>query len=65
MGFVTVAGLAGKVYVPDTDCGGACKKHPCKDCFACQNCGDDRCRLCRGQGPRIGPASVQEGKDAD
>jgi hypothetical protein len=22
------------------------KKHPCPDCYQCQWCSDDRCRLC-------------------
>lgn len=40
-------GIEGKVYIPETE---PCelKKHPCKDCFSCQRCSDDRCRLCRG-----------------
>jgi len=46
MAFVKIPGLAGKLYVPDkkpkTE-----KKHACKDCFACQDCGDDRCQVCR------------------
>ncbi|MDD2736038.1 MAG: hypothetical protein PHF56_19055 [Desulfuromonadaceae bacterium] len=25
------------------------KKHPCSDCFSCQWCSDERCRLCLGQ----------------
>jgi len=65
MGFITIPGLAGKVYVPDTDPDGTCRKHPCQDCFSCQNCGDDRCRICRGQGVRIGPISGKVSKDAD
>ena len=28
------------------------KKFPCPDCRRCQWCGDDRCRLCRGEGCR-------------
>lgn len=23
------------------------KKHPCPDCSFCQECGENRCRLCR------------------
>ena len=30
------------------------KKHTCPDCSFCQWCGDDRCRLCRGEGGRAG-----------
>ncbi len=45
MAFVSVPGLKGKVYVPDESRGGS-KKHPCQDCFSCQQCSDDRCRVC-------------------
>lgn len=45
MPFVTVTGLKGKVYVPQ-ESPESPKKHPCKDCFACQHCSDDRCRVC-------------------
>ena len=27
----------------------AAKKHTCPDCFSCQWCSDERCRLCLGQ----------------
>lgn len=46
MAFVSIPGIPGKVFVPDQD--GRCAKHPCRDCFACQQCSDDRCRVCRG-----------------
>lgn len=46
MAWVTAAGLAGKVYVPD-DTGQAHKKHPCNTCFSCQWCDEIRCRVCR------------------
>jgi len=44
MTFKTFPGIEGKVYVPDVD--DREKKHACPDCFACQRCRDDRCRLC-------------------
>lgn len=50
MPFVKVPGLEGKVYVPQNN-KGCPKKHPCKDCFACDHCSDDRCRVCRMTGP--------------
>jgi hypothetical protein len=25
------------------------KRHRCRDCFVCQNCGEDRCRVCRAR----------------
>ena len=45
MAWQTIPGVTGKVFVPDE--GVKAKKHPCKDCFACQNCGQERCRVCR------------------
>ena len=48
--FVRVPGLSGKVYVPEP-CPAASKKHPCRDCFGCQQCSDERCSLCRSTGP--------------
>ena len=48
MTFVSVPGIKGKVYIPqETD--RSLKKYPCKDCFSCQQCSDDRCRVCRDQ----------------
>ncbi len=46
MPFVSVAGLPGKVYVPEKNPDGE-KKHPCPDCFSCQMCCDTRCAVCR------------------
>jgi hypothetical protein len=46
MAWVHVPGLAGNVYVPD-DTGQVQKKHPCKGCFSCQWCDENRCRVCR------------------
>ena len=45
MAFVSMPGLKGKVYVPEESREGL-KKYPCKDCFSCQQCSDDRCRVC-------------------
>lgn len=50
MPFIMVPGLSGKVYVPEP-CAAASKKHPCRDCFGCQQCSEDRCSLCRDAGP--------------
>ena len=47
MPFVEVPGLKGKVYIPEEH-KGSVKKHPCKDCYSCQLCSDDRCALCLG-----------------
>jgi hypothetical protein len=46
MPFVRIKGMKGKLYIPEGR-EGCCKKHPCQDCFACEQCSDDRCRLCR------------------
>jgi hypothetical protein len=45
MPFVSSELIQGKIFVPEKrlDPG---QKHPCKDCFSCQRCGDDRCQLC-------------------
>jgi len=47
MPFVELPGITGKVYVPE-DLQEGPQKHPCKDCYFCQMCSDDRCRLCLG-----------------
>ena len=47
MPFIRIQGLHGMVFVPEC-CSPDSKKHPCRDCFDCQRCSDDRCRLCRG-----------------
>ncbi len=59
MPFVTVPGLKGKVYVPhkvqESD-----RKHPCKDCYFCQACSDDRCRVCLGPKNRNCKKSIKK-----
>ena len=59
MAFVSVPGIQGKVYVPDQDPRSA--KHPCRDCFACQQCSDDRCRVCRREDGACDPEEGQTG----
>jgi hypothetical protein len=49
MPFVKMPGVTGQVYVPE-EISGNRRKHPCPDCFACQQCSDDRCNVCRSQG---------------
>jgi hypothetical protein len=44
MPFVRIEGEEGLFYVPEDD--GLKKKHPCKDCFCCQWCDDERCAQC-------------------
>ena len=48
MAFVTIPGLKGKVFIPQ-ESDRVYKKKPCKDCFSCQQCSEDRCRVCIGQ----------------
>jgi len=47
MAWQTVPGLKGKVFVPESRSKGK-KKNPCPDCFACQQCSEERCRVCFG-----------------
>ncbi|HOO39413.1 MAG TPA: hypothetical protein PLV78_13925 [Deltaproteobacteria bacterium] len=55
MAFVRMKGVKGLVYVPEENSG--LKKHPCKDCYACQMCSDSRCMLCLKEEPCIKPFS--------
>lgn len=43
--FIRAGSLPGKLYAPEAASG---KKHPCADCFSCQQCSDERCRMCGG-----------------
>ena len=47
MAWIDAPGLAGKVYIPG-NAGQIQKKHPCRACFCCQWCDENRCRVCRG-----------------
>jgi len=60
MAWVNVPGLAGKVYVPE-DAGQVQKKHPCKECFSCQWCDDNRCQVCRNGSAEAGESSSSNG----
>jgi len=51
MPYKPVAGGLGRIYVPAPDTE-APKKHDCKDCFFCQWCVEERCRLCRKKSSR-------------
>jgi len=37
----------GMIYVPE--CTSGMKRNPCPDCFSCQWCGNERCRVCKGK----------------
>ncbi len=45
MPWQTLPGVTGKVFVPEA--AAEAKKHPCADCFNCQKCSQERCRVCR------------------
>lgn len=45
MPFINLPGLSGKIYVPVQETT-SLKKHSCGNCFSCQICSDDRCRIC-------------------
>jgi len=45
MPFVNLPNKTGKFYVPEHDAV-VVRKHDCQNCFSCQVCSDDRCRLC-------------------
>jgi hypothetical protein len=53
MNFVRIAGLPGKVYVPEPRPGEA-RKHACPDCHCCQMCSEERCRTCRSHPEHTG-----------
>jgi hypothetical protein len=44
--FKRMRGVVGLVYVPDCNQSDATRKHPCRDCHACQGCDDTRCAVC-------------------
>lgn len=44
MAFIKIEGFTGNIYVPEKNPGR--KKHQCRDCYSCQFCDDERCRLC-------------------
>lgn len=46
MPFVDLPDGRGKLYVPEKKSVPG-KKNVCPDCFACQQCGSDRCEKCR------------------
>jgi hypothetical protein len=53
MPFVSMPGIPGRLYVPERQ--SACTgKYPCNDCFSCEYCSDDRCRVCRVKKTAIG-----------
>ncbi len=45
MSFEKLPDNLGLIYVPD--CKPVLRKNPCQDCFSCQWCSNERCRICR------------------
>ena len=58
MAWQRVPGLSGKVFIPECQSEGK-KKNPCPDCFACQQCSEERCRVCKG--PPRHPSDTLQG----
>lgn len=51
MPFVELKNIEGKIYIPE--CNEECKKkHDCKDCYFCQFCSDQRCKVCLNKNER-------------
>lgn len=50
MPFIKIEGFTGNIFVPERNPGK--KKHPCRDCYSCQFCSDERCELCLGKKSR-------------
>ena len=46
MGFIPAPNIPGRVFVPDENPVER-KKHICPDCYQCQQCGEERCQVCR------------------
>lgn len=44
MAWQRIPGLEGRVFVPEHRAEG--RKNQCRDCYACQGCGDERCAVC-------------------
>ena len=57
MAFIRIEGFAGNIYLPETNQGR--KKHPCKDCYSCQFCSDERCELCLGNKSCVKKTALQ------
>ena len=48
MGFKPAPHIQGRIFIPEEE-PPARKKHSCPDCFKCQLCGEERCRVCRSE----------------
>lgn len=45
MSFQKLPDNLGMIFVPE--CTQECRKNKCIDCFSCQWCSNERCRLCK------------------
>ena len=52
MAFKKLPDNLGIIYVPESKAGK--KKNPCNDCFSCQWCGNERCRVCKDKAVKKG-----------
>ncbi len=48
MGFKPAPNIPGRIFIPEEE-PPTRKKHTCPDCFKCQMCGEERCRICRSE----------------
>jgi hypothetical protein len=64
MPFIKIEGFAGNIYVPEKNPGK--QKHPCRDCYSCQFCSDERCGLClRNKCCNKKPSPADEAKEGE
>ena len=65
MVFTKINGFKGLMYVPDRKSVSP-KKHKCPDCFFCQACSEERCRVCKAtcneKEEKVCPEFAQEDK---
>lgn len=64
MPFIEIEELPGKVYVPERLPDNQ-KKHKCPDCFSCQMCSNDKCRICLNQHSPCKVISCELGNSSD
>jgi len=50
MSFKILPGNKGMIYIPNHR--KIAKKQPCRDCFSCQWCSNERCSACRSERDR-------------
>ena len=48
MVFKPAPNIKGRIFIPEEETPTR-KKHTCPDCYTCQMCGEERCRVCRSE----------------